>query len=350
LTAPSFKSVSITLLVGAVGGWLFTLLSVPLAWLIGAMMITTALALSGVPVKASHNLRAAMIPVLGIMLGSSFTPETLSLFKIWLPSLSVLLIFICIIMAVVGMMFYRVFKMGVVTAYFSSAPGGLVTMAILGKHYGGDDRTISLIHSIRILLTVLIIPVSFRLFADYQPQPSPGFSGFKEIGLDDGLILIVSAIVGYGAARILRIPSANLVGPMLASAVVHGVGWTTSAPPIVLINIAQVVIGIGVGVRFSGVAIDRVMATLKAGALSTVLMISLAVVVSALLAKATGLPFQAIVLAFAPGGLAEMALVSLAMGIDTAFVSTHHLVRVLFMIFFAPVAFATLKPYFPGRG
>ena len=42
---------------------------------------------------------------------------------------------------------------------------------------------------------------------------------------------------------------------------------------------------------------------------------------------------------FAPGGVAEMTLISLALGIDVAFVSTHHLVRVVFMVTAAPLIF-----------
>ena len=57
----------------------------------------------------------------------------------------------------------------------------------------------------------------------------------------------------------------------------------------------------------------------------------------------TGLPFPALWLAFAPGGLAEMTLISLAMGIDTAFVSTHHLLRVVFMVTAAPLVFALIR-------
>ena len=63
------------------------------------------------------------------------------------------------------------------------------------------------------------------------------------------------------------------------------------------------------------------------------------------LSEVTGLPFHAIWLAFAPGGLAEMTLISLAMGVDVAFVSTHHVVRVAFMVTAAPAVFYVLQKY-----
>ena len=38
-----------------------------------------------------------------------------------------------------------------------------------------------------------------------------------------------------------------------------------------------------------------------------------------------------------------MTLICLAMGIDTAFVSTHHLLRVVFMVTAAPLVFALIR-------
>ena len=68
-------------------------------------------------------------------------------------------------------------------------------------------------------------------------------------------------------------------------------------------------------------------------------MVGFAAVAAMILEALTGLPFAATWLAFAPGGVAEMTLISLALGIDVAFVSTHHLVRVVFMVTAAPLIF-----------
>ena len=57
----------------------------------------------------------------------------------------------------------------------------------------------------------------------------------------------------------------------------------------------------------------------------------------------TGLPVKTLWLAFAPGGLAEMTLISLSLNIDVAFVSVHHMVRVMFLVAMAPIAFKILR-------
>ena len=59
---------------------------------------------------------------------------------------------------------------------------------------------------------------------------------------------------------------------------------------------------------------------------------------------ARGLPVAALVLAFAPGGRAEMTLIALALGVDPAFVSTHHVVRIFLVVILAPMAFKLIAP------
>ncbi|MFY7779807.1 MAG: AbrB family transcriptional regulator, partial [Tagaea sp.] len=59
-------------------------------------------------------------------------------------------------------------------------------------------------------------------------------------------------------------------------------------------------------------------------------------------ARASGEPFSALVLTYAPGGFAEMSLVALALGADTALVASHHLFRIAFVVSLAPWLFGRL--------
>jgi uncharacterized membrane protein AbrB (regulator of aidB expression) len=59
----------------------------------------------------------------------------------------------------------------------------------------------------------------------------------------------------------------------------------------------------------------------------------------------TGIPLPALVLAFSPGGLAEMSLVALALGVDAAFVSTHHIVRIVLIVSLVPLTFRAFRRF-----
>ncbi|MFQ5765513.1 MAG: AbrB family transcriptional regulator [Rhodospirillales bacterium] len=342
LTPALVVGILLTLLFGAAGGWVFNWLRMPLAWMIGAMVVTTVAALAGAPLKGPGRLRHVMMGVLGIMLGSAFTPDAMANVGHWIGSIAVLIVFIVVVVSIVAQLLARIGGFDAVTAYFSASPGGLATMVLLGAEMGGDERSIALVHAIRIMLTVLIIPFWFRFFQGYEPGGTAALGAITGLAGRDTLILVLCAL-GYPMARLLRFPAAPLIGPMLFSAAVHLSGLTAAKPPAEIVNVAQVVIGTGVGCRFVGVRVAEVLRTMLTSIGTTLLMLGLAVVFALGISEATGLEFLALWLAFAPGGLAEMTLISLAMGIDTAFVSTHHLVRVLFMVIAAPIVFRLLR-------
>ena len=330
---------------GAIGGLLFSWLTIPLPWMIGAMIFSTLAALTGLPVRGSNRLRSIVVPVLGIMLGSSFSPETIGQVSMWIPSIILMLIFVAIIIATVAIYLNKVMGFGPVTAYFSATPGGLATMVVIGAEMGGDDRRIGLTHSIRIMLTVLIIPFYFRIFEGYMPGGLDSLGSVAELSLYDAAILI-ACMLGFPIFKALRLPAAIMLGPMTFSVIAHISGLTDAKPPAEIVNIAQLVIGIGIGARFVGVSVIRLYRVMLAGIGATVLMVGLAAAAAWVLSAWTGLPFPAIWLAFAPGGVAEMTLISLALGIDVAFVSTHHMVRVVFMVLAAPLVFHLLERKF----
>lgn len=339
-----------TLALATVGGYLFDLMQMPLAWMIGGMIFTTIASLSGVPLKGSPKLRTFVIPVLGLMLGSAFTPETVSGLISWIPSLATMMGYVVFSAIFLGFCFYRFVGVGPITAFFSATPGGLATMVIVGRDAGGDERTIALTHAVRVLITVLVIPFWFRLFEGYEPGGLNALGSIRDLGLNDAGVMIFTAIAGIYGGRLIRLPSAQLLGPMILSVILHASGFTHSKPPFEIVNIAQVVLGAMVGVRFAGVSLRQVFKVMSAAILSALFLVGLAAAIAFVLQQVTGLSFRAIWLAFAPGGLAEMTLISLSLNIDPAFVSTHHLLRVMFMVLAAPLLFKGLQSTFGIEG
>ena len=341
--ASRVTAVLLTVGLGAMGGALFAYLNMPLAWLIGAMCLTTTAALCGAPLQRPGRLFTVMVVVLGVMLGSSFTPEALEPVLLWLESITALLAYVMVVAFALAQFLHRRFGFGKTTAYFSATPGGFTFMVLLGGAMGGDERTIGLMHSVRLLLTVLIIPIWFRLFQGYEPAGMDTLTRDADISITDTGILVVLAVAGLFGGRFLRLPAAHLVGPLLLSAGAHLTGLTDATPPGQLVAIAQVVIGTAIGCRFIGVPVRRVLNTLMLGAAATVFMLSTAAACAYVLAEATGLPFEALILALSPGGVAEMSLISLSMDIDTAFVTTHHVARIMFLVFMAPLAYRLMS-------
>lgn len=336
-----WRALFFALTAGSLGGAAFTALDLPLAWMIGAMTATTILAVGGVRVAVPMRLRSAMIMILGIMLGSAFTPEILEQIGRWAVSLGVLVVYM-FSSAFVGTLFLRrVVGYDPVTAYFAATPGGLSEMVLVGGALGGDEREISLCHGIRVMLVVMALPFWFQFVDGYDASLRTVSEAANMLGVRDALLL-GACVVGAPLAGWLRLPAAALVGPMIFSAAIHLSGLTTSRPPVELIAVAQIVVGSAIGARFVGVGLARLGRAAVIASALTALMLLVAVMLAMVLGALTGISLPALILAYSPGGLAEMSLTALALGVDVAFVSTHHIVRIILIVTLAPAVFRLL--------
>ena len=333
----------LALAIGAAGGYLFKVLTLPLPWMLGSMTFVTIATLAGLRTRIPPQFRSLMVAVLGIMLGSAFTPEIVARMGEWIVTIAALALWMTLACAVALVYFRKVAGYDPITAFFSATPGGLNEMVIVGGAMGGDDRTISLTHASRIMLVVFTIPLWYRLSGAVPPVAPGSGIGLLDLPWRDVAILTACAVTGALGARALRIPAGFLVGPMVLSGLVHLAGFTASKPPDPLVAFAQIAIGAAIGGRFGGVTLSRIARTAAHAVVSAILMLILTVAFSVALARLTGYPLPAIVLAFAPGGLAEMSLIALALSVDAAFVASHHIARIIMVVTLAPSIFQLLR-------
>ncbi|WP_413204132.1 AbrB family transcriptional regulator [Rhodospirillum sp. A1_3_36] len=330
----------LTLLIGALGGLVFSWLKLPLAWMIGSMLFTTIAALSEVRLEAPRQMRLAVVPILGVLLGAAFTPQTLSHIHEWGWTIAALFLYGAVVTGTVSLILNRLFGYDGRTAFLGAAPGGINDLILLAQQYHANDRAVSLMHAIRILVAVMTIPLYFRfVYGITTSGGGPNYTPLDALSLIDALMLAACALLGYWLGKVLKLPAYAIFGPMILSAGLHFGGFTAAKPPTVLIQAAQVIIGATIGCRFLGVSLSIMFRDMLIAAASGLAMVGLAVGFAAILAPITGFGVGEIVLAFSPGGLMEMGLISIAMGFDPAFVSAHHLARIVMVIVFAPLVF-----------
>ncbi|MEM7222123.1 MAG: AbrB family transcriptional regulator [Pseudomonadota bacterium] len=346
LSAPRWARFALALAIGALGGALANWLNLPLAWMIGSMTATTLAAAAGAPLAMPRPLRHVMVAVLGVMLGSGFTPEILPQLSEWGVSLFVLVIYSAAAAAAGTVYFRRWAGYDRTTAFFAAMPGGLSEMILVGGAMGGDARIISLTHAARILFVVTTLPIAFQILLGYEPAAREALaagSGLLDgLSLKEGALLLGCGVVGFLVAHLLKLPAAAIIGPMAASAALHLAGISEAKPPDLLVSIAQVVIGTSVGCRFAGVTARVIGRALAFAAGSTVILLAISMVFALLVHGLTRLPLAGLVMAYAPGGLAEMSLIALVLSIETAFVATHHMLRIFLIVVLAPTLFRRL--------
>ncbi len=331
---------------GTGAGVLAASIGLPLPWMLGPMIGVAAAALLGAPIKGPDRLRPVVIPVIGVMLGSSLTVEVFDALLEWGLTVALLVPFLILMAGASYAVFRLVGRYDRVTAWFCAMPGGLNEMLIMGAAAGADERRIALAHASRVFLVIVFVALFFGLvFGVRTDGTGASWVPFADLTLLDWVILGGCAVFGLQLGTRLRLPAAQVFGPMILSGLAHITGIVTVAPPSVIVIIAQIVIGTVVGSRFLGVALSDVGRDLGLGILSTLAMLLVTLSFAYLVSDMTGIGMSLAFLAFSPGGLAEMSLLALAMGQGVAFVSVMHIVRLTLVISAAGPLFRLMRRF-----
>jgi len=331
----------LALCIGIVAGYTAFRLKMPLPWMLGPMIANTIVAVSGGPITAPVRLRPFVIPVIGVMLGSTITAQIFTVIGDWFVTLLVMVPFLAT--AALGSygVYRRIGGYDPVTAYFAAMPGGLVEMLQLGTAAGGIERRIALAHAARVLLVVSFVGLFYGLVLGAQSGAAgvKAWVGFGRLAISDWLVLAGCAALGVPVGQRLGLPAPNLLGPMLFSALAHLFHVVGVPPPSLMVIGSQIVLGTVIGCRFVGATAQEVARDLGLGVMSSLVMLVVAVGYTFLTSELTGTPMSQVFLAYSPGGLTEMSLLALALGQDVAYVSVMHILRILIVIVLAPFVF-----------
>ncbi|MCE8471419.1 AbrB family transcriptional regulator, partial [Rhodovulum sulfidophilum] len=127
------------------------------------------------------------------------------------------------------------------------------------------------------------------------------------------------------------------------SALGHATGTVSGAVPAWLSVPAFIAMGTLIGTRFSGVTPRMLLQSLGAASLLTGFAALVSLIAAALVAKLLGLPMLSALIAFAPGGLETMMAMSLLLNADPAYVTTHHVFRLLMLTVALPLLVARTR-------
>ena len=344
LTRTGIKPIALSLVIGAIGGGVLAILHIPLAWMLGPMIFNIAASVRGVPVLIPHSVRVAVLCVIGVFLGGSFSPELLLRARDWVFSLSLMVVFVPLITFVASEYFRRAAGFDRATSIFSGAPGTLTAMVIIGGESGADERMIALTQGLRVVFVVILMPMvvtAVLATAAHEGSVLPDGGPFN---WDEAAWLCGAALCGYVVARVFKLPAAAMTGAMVASTALYLSGTVNYRPPDALLWLALWILGSAIGSRFSTVTAETFFRVSKHAVAATTIIICVSALFAFLASWLTNTPYLTALLSFTPGGVAEMCLIAIAFDVDPAFVAVHHLVRIAILITAVPFATRLLFP------
>ncbi len=233
------------------------------------------------------------------------------------------------------------------TAALGMVAGGASGIVGMADDLGGDDRLVAFMQYARVLLVVLMTPVLVALaFPGHDVGGVAAGDASLAVGDASGWVVTLAlAAAGLLAGRLVRLPAATLLGPMILTGAlaISGVAGDLAVLDL-LREIAFTVLGLRIGLRFT-VAAVRLAGRLLLPVVACIAGLIVACFgIAVLLHLTTSATLLDAYLATTPGGLYAVLAVAFGAGANTTFIIAVQGLRVLVMVLLAPVAVRMLVP------
>jgi uncharacterized protein len=329
----------LAIFIGASGSILFIYLHLPLPWLLGAIFTSSlAMRFQNLPIQSPKVFSTPARIIIGLTIGSAFTPQILGQLHIYFFSI-LLVIPYTIAVTFVGMYYYyKVLNFDKRTAFFSSVPGGVIEMVILGEQLKADTSKITLVQSSRLLFIVLSLPFIIQYIFHIDISGNRLITmPLRDVYLPDFFFLGLIGIIGAYLGKKLHISAAYLIGPMILSIVAFSLGFVHSKPPDELIKFVQVVFGTIIGFTFRGVTLKIIIKTLMGTFGHFIILAMVSALFISIVYFVFDFPVISVLLAFSPGGQAEINLIAILVAANIPYITVHHIVRLFLVMNVAPL-------------
>lgn len=328
----AFAALRLTLLIGiaTLAGWFGEQIDIPLPWIIGPMLVSTAAGLAGYGIGESRWIRRGAQVVIGTTVGHTLSASILFGLLSVLPFMIAAALISIFIAVLASELLAKQARLDRRTALLANLPGGVAEMAFLGDGRAGASTAIALIQAMRVSSIVLVIPPILTFFVT-SGEPTLGYElGHGRFDWALGLILVLGWFGGLGLSR-FGIKNAFVVSALAISLVDTMIGFPGATVPTILFIVAQISIGLALGARFRREDVMRLPRLLGIGLLLS--LITSAVIIGVVLGLAVviglDLDLATMALAVAPGGIAEMVITAAALGLGVPEVVMFQTVRII---------------------
>ncbi|MEC3862139.1 AbrB family transcriptional regulator [Mesobacterium sp. TK19101] len=329
------------LALSSLSGLIAQYLHLPMPFMLGSLLST------GLVISLGKNgpfrsytfpmpLRTGFVTLIGVMIGTQVNAALLQQLAGLPLMLLALALFVLFAHAGNVFIFHKIGRLDRPTAFYAGTPGGLMESIVMGEAAGADVRVVTLQQFLRIVIVITLVPTGLSLWLGTPVGSAAGLAPSASAGHQFSVVSLVFICLAGGAGlalgKLIHLPAAQLIGPLLVSAAVSLTGWVDLHLPFWLIAMAQVVIGTGLGMRFRGVTgtMLRRSAGLATASVSYMLLLGSALAFG--LEALIDIPFLHLLISLSPGGVTEMSLIALSLAANPALVSLNHVLRILMTV------------------
>lgn len=318
--------------IGCLGGAIFSFLHAPIPWTLGPLIATFIWkTYSGKQINWPDPIRNSGLIVLGYGMGSPFTVQIGHQIIDQLPGMLIATSATIFLSLYIGWMTSKRTGVSPTSAILGSMPGGLQQMALVSEEVpGADPSAVTLMQTTRLLTSVFFVPLvaTYGLATTVDLAPIGSASFFPaNVPYETLAYYILVSIVAAQVAKLLKMPTPYLLGPILGAVCAVLLGFDTPRLPRYILALGQVVVGIRMGATISADSLSNWKSIVGHTITGVLLVIATLTVVDFSLASYYNMSFLTAFISTAPGGVTEMGITAMSVHADIAIVLAYHLFR-----------------------
>ena len=310
---------------------------VPLAWFLGPMLLTSLATLMGLKTKMPKLILSSTLILLGLYIGNYIDKNLFSQMHQWFFTSLIMLIYIILSVLIVSKYLQIFSKYERKTSIFSAAPGALGPLMILAEDKKKTDLSqVATSHLIRLIIIITVFPFIVNSFYDVESVKDAQIN-FSDQNITHLVLLIISSIFLIIIFDRFKIPAALLSGTLFASGFlqISDIASYKLSPDI--IDFCLLILGASVGCRFANKTFREIARNTLHSFIATFLLVILGIIAAYLASLIIDKNFFTLLLSYCPGGIYEVAVIAIFFDLDPEFVSFHHIIRLLMILFIVPI-------------
>ena len=310
--------------------------NIPLAWFLGPMLVTSLASLMGLKTKMPRLVLSSVLIILGLYIGNYIDKNLFNQMQDWIWTSFIMLIYIILSVLIVSKYLEKFSKYEKKTSVFSAAPGALGPLMILAEDEKTDLSQVATSHLIRLIIIITVFPFIVNSFYEVEKV-----NVYQEIFIDQNLyhlfILIVSSIILILLFEKIKVPAALLAGTLVASGSLQIADVASYEVSPDIIDYCLLILGASVGCRFANKTFGEIGRNAFHSFVATFLLVILGVAAAVVAGLVIEKNFFTLLLSYCPGGIYEVAVIAIFFDLDPEFVSFHHIIRLLMILFAVPL-------------
>ena len=317
-------------------------LNIPLAWMLGPMIVTSIGALAGLKVKMPKLALSSILIILGLHIGNYIDQNLFNQMINWIWTSVIMLIYIIISILIVSKYLQKFSGYGEKASIFSAAPGALGPLMILAEHEKTDLSQVATSHLIRLIIIITVIPfiIVNNTGSEELLLEKIDYMGQNHMHL---ILLIIASLFFIFIFDKIKIPAALLSGTLFASGLLQITDIASYKLPDASINFCLLILGASVGCRFAEKTVKEIANNSLHSIVATTILVILGLIAAYVATFFVDTNILTLILSFSPGGIYEVAVIAIAFDLDPDFVAFHHIIRLLFILFTVPIFLRVLE-------